>query len=339
MNSHLPHNSRILIAGSGGFIGGHLVKYLTRQGYSSIRCIDRKPIEEWFQVQNSATNVCGDLIDNKTCLAATSKIEYVFNLAAENGGVGFISRNDLACLNAVSINANLARAARENNVRKFLFASSACAYPISLQMTNQVPFLRESDMNSIDPQCGYGLEKLFSERLLSAYGRAGELSIRIARLHNIYGPLCDYDSIRAKAPAAISREIASAIQQGRNSVSVWGDGNQVRTFLFIDDCISALVRLMASDFGEPINIGSRVPITVKKLAETLISISGSNLTIRYLPSKPVGVRSRACDASLAARELGWVESTQLQDGCAILYDYIRTNLAGVNGSRSKTLVS
>jgi GDP-D-mannose 3', 5'-epimerase len=319
---HMKSSNRILVTGAGGFIGHHLVKALKSDG-GWVRGVDVKYPE--FETTPADEFELHDLRDWDNTLEATRNIDHVYNLAADMGGIGYISANyaDIA-RNNVLTNTHLLEAARTNGVRRFLFASSACVYPRYRQRQSDVTPLREEDAIPADPEPGYGWEKLFTEQLCSYYFRDYGFPTRIVRFHNVYGPLGTYDGGKEKAPAAICRKVALAEDGG--SIEVWGDGAQTRSFLYISDCVEGLVRLMASDYPEPLNLGTEDMVSVDQLVDLVCDIAGKKLRKFHDPRKPQGVRGRNSDNSQLRTVLGWEPLTLLRDGLTFTYRWIEGEL-------------
>jgi GDP-D-mannose 3',5'-epimerase len=311
----------ILVAGAGGFIGGQLVRDLERQGLT-VRAVDRKPLEEWYYRSSSAENRICDLKELEACRKSTKGIQHVFNLAADMGGMGFIEHNKALCMLSVLINTHLLLASRENGVRRFFFASSACVYPDYRQKETDVPALKESDAYPAMPEDGYGWEKLFSERMCRHYREDFGLETRIGRYHNVYGPYGTWDGGREKAPAAISRKVAMAVIGGERDVEIWGDGKQTRSFMYIDDCLEGTRLLMRSNCVEPLNIGSDEMVSINQLVDVVESIAGVKLKRTYKLDAPLGVRGRNSDNTLIRKVLRWAPSTKLHDGMEMTYRWI-----------------
>lgn len=314
--------NRILVTGAGGFIGHHLVKTLKEEGHW-VRGVDIK--HPGFETSPADEFDLRDLRDWDETLEATRHITHVYNLAADMGGIGYISANfaDIA-RNNVLTNTHLLEAARTNGVQRFLFASSACVYPRYRQRQSDVTPLREQDTLPADPEPGYGWEKLFSEQLCSYYFQDYGFATRIVRFHNVYGPLGTYDGGREKAPAAICRKVALAEDGG--SIEVWGDGAQTRSFLYISDCVEGLLRLMASDYPEPLNLGTEEMVSVDQLVDLVSDIAGKKLLKRHEISQPQGVRGRNSDNSQIRAVLGWEPATSLRKGLTITYRWIEEEL-------------
>jgi GDP-D-mannose 3', 5'-epimerase len=319
----------VAVAGAGGFIGGHLVADLIRQGCARVRAIDVKPFDEWFQLVPGADNRILDLRDRVACQEAVSGTRDVFNLASDMGGMGFIEANKALCMLSVLINSHLLCAAREEGVERFFFASSACVYAADKQVSVEVAPLKESDAYPAMPEDGYGWEKLFSERMCRHFTEDFGLATRVARFHNVYGPHGTYDGGREKAPAAICRKVLEAQLSGSGEIEIWGDGEQTRSFMFIDDCVYGTQLLMASDVTEPLNLGSTQLVTINELVSIIEEIAGITLRRRYTVDAPQGVRGRNSDNTLIQRYLGWQPQISLEDGLAKTYGWIRDQMTSV----------
>ena len=317
--------SNILVAGAGGFIGGHLVKRLIDDGHNVV-CADLKPLENWFQLSDKAKNYSLDLKDFDNCLKVTKGINEVFNLACNMGGMGFIENNKAECMLSVLINTNLLRSCRINGIKKYLFSSSACIYNTKLQTKPFVEGLREEDAYPAFPEDGYGWEKLFSERMCRHFYEEFQIETRVARYHNIYGPYGTFDGGREKAPAAICRKIAEAKINKSNTIEIWGDGEQTRSFLYIDDCIEGTLKLFNSNHSEPLNIGSDEQVSINQLVDIAEEISNLKLERKYLLSKPKGVRGRSSNNDNLKKILNWNYTIKLKDGIQKTYDWILDSL-------------
>jgi nucleoside-diphosphate-sugar epimerase len=311
----------ILVAGAGGFIGGQLVRDFEAHGIA-VRAIDRKPIEEWYYHSPSAQNLILDLKEKDACFSATKGISHVYNLAADMGGMGFIENNKALCMLSVLINTHLLLASRENGVRQFFFASSACVYPDYRQKQTDVDALKESDAYPAMAEDGYGWEKLFSERMCRHFREDFGIATRIGRYHNVYGPYGTWDGGREKAPAAISRKVATALISGKREIEIWGDGQQTRSFMYIDDCLKGTQLLMHSSFVEPLNIGSDEMVSINQLVDIVEQIAGIKLKRTYKRDAPVGVRGRNSDNTLIRNVLDWEPSVKLVDGMEKTYRWI-----------------
>ncbi len=329
-------NKKILVVGAGGFIGGHLVKRLLDDGNFMI-AVDIKPKEYWFQDFENVENYYSmDMKDINNCRKVTKKIDYVFNMACNMGGMGFIENNKAECMQSVLINTNLLISCKENEIMKYFFSSSACAYNKSMQQKVFIEGLREDDAYPADPEDGYGWEKLFSERMCRHFMEDYGIPVRIARYHNIYGPCGTFDGGREKAPAALCRKVIKAKKNNDNKIEVWGDGMQTRTFLYIDDCIEGTLRLFESDYSKPVNIGSDEQVSINQMVEIIEDISGIKKLERiYQIDKPKGVRGRSSNNDLVKKILNWSFKTQLKDGLKRTYDWINNEMSkqGSNLSR------
>ncbi len=328
-------NKKILVVGAGGFIAGHLIKELTKNG-NSITATDIKPKEYWFQDFDTAKNFYStDMKDIDNCRKVTDNIDYVFNMACNMGGMGFIENNKAECMQSVLINTNLLIACKEKGVKKYFFSSSACAYNKKKQEDVFIKGLKEDDAYPADPEDGYGWEKLFSERMCRHFMEDYGIQVRIARYHNIYGPYGTYDGGREKAPAALCRKVLNA-KKNNNKIEVWGDGMQTRTFLYIDDCIEGTLRLFESDYSDPVNIGSDEQVSINQMIEIIENISGIKKLERiYQLDKPKGVRGRSSNNDLAKKILKWSYKIKLKNGLKKTYDWISSevNKQGSNLSR------
>lgn len=322
MTQTLDRSTPVLVAGGGGFIGGWLVRDLVRRGFSSVRSVDIKPVDEWHQVHEGVDNLVLDLRDLDSCRLATQGIGYVFNLAADMGGMGFIETHKADCMLSVLINTHLLIAARDAEVRRYFYASSACVYNADKQRDTEVVPLREEDAYPAMPEDGYGWEKLFSERMCRHFREDYGLETRVARFHNVYGPHGTYDGGREKAPAAICRKVIVAKRAGDHRIEIWGDGQQTRSFMYISDCLKGIMSITESDIVEPINLGSSELVSINQLVDIVEEIAGVKLVRRYDLDAPKGVRGRNSDNALIRRLLGWEPGTPLRDGMAETYDWI-----------------
>ena len=329
-------NKKILIVGAGGFIGGHLVKRLLDDG-NSIVATDIKPREYWFQEFEKAENHFSmDMKDIGNCRKVAKNIDYVFNMACNMGGMGFIENNKAECKQSVLINTNLLISCKETSVERYFFSSSACAYNKTKQQNVFIEGLRETDAYPADPEDGYGWEKLFSERMCRHFMEDYGLQVRVARYHNIYGPFGTYDGGREKAPAALCRKIIKAKKNNKNEIEVWGDGMQTRTFLYVDDCIEGTLRLFESDYSGPVNIGSDEQVSINQMIEIIEGISGvKKLNRIYQLDKPKGVRGRSSNNDLVKKILNWSYKIKLREGLKKTYNWISSeiNNQGSNLSR------
>jgi GDP-D-mannose 3', 5'-epimerase len=316
----------VLVTGAGGFIGGHLVRRLRDEGVDRIRAVDVKPIDEWHQVFPDVENVSGNLELLDECHKAVDGVDTVFNLAADMGGMGFIESNKALCMLSVLVSTHMLVAARESGVDRFFYASSACVYAAEKQDTPAVEPLREADAYPAMPEDGYGWEKLFSERMCRHFAEDFGIATRVARYHNVYGPHGTWDGGREKAPAAICRKVAIAELTGDHRIEIWGDGEQTRSFTFIDDCLEGTLRLMASDVSEPLNVGSDQLVTINRLVDIVEDIAGVTLKRDYKLDAPQGVRGRNSDNTRIEAQLGWTPSISLEDGLATTYAWVRDQL-------------
>jgi len=321
---------KILVAGGGGFIGGWLVKELLSQG-NQVSAVDIKPMSEWSQVFPEATNSVRDLSNLENCFKSTAGIDEVYNLAADMGGMGFIENNKAACMLSVLINTHLLMASKENGVSKYFFASSACVYNASKQNQTNIDPLREEDAYPAMPEDGYGWEKLFSERMCRHFYEDYGLETRVARYHNVYGPNGTWDGGREKAPAALCRKVATAKASSINSIEIWGDGEQTRSFTYIEDCIKGSIMLMNSDIREPLNIGSSQMVSINSMVEIIDGIAGVELTRKYNLEAPKGVRGRNSDNTRIQDLLNWQPSISLSTGLAATYKWIEEQVNSHNG--------
>jgi GDP-D-mannose 3', 5'-epimerase len=317
---------RVLVAGAGGFIGGHLVGDLVRAGVP-VRAADIKPPDEWHQLHPDAENVTLDLRLLPDARAAVEGIRRVFNLAADMGGMGYIELNKANCMLSVLINTHLLQASRDAGVERFFFASSACVYAQGRQSSPEVEPLRESDAYPAMPEDGYGWEKLFSERMCRHFSEDFGLVTRVARYHNVYGPHGTFEGGREKAPAAVCRKVAKAKLSGDHAIEIWGDGQQTRSFSYIDDCLRGTRLIMESEIAEPINLGSSELVTIDQLVDLVEEIAGITVERTYDLSAPQGVRGRNSDNTVIRERLGWEPSIPLRDGLTRTYRWIHDGLA------------
>ena len=312
----------IVVTGGGGFIGGHLVANLREQGHTAIRSVDIKPREQWYQLFDDVENVTADLRNEAACDRATQGASVVYNLAADMGGMGFIENNKALCMMSVLINTHLLQAALRHDVERYFYASSACVYAADKQTVSDVTALKEEDAYPAMPEDGYGWEKLFSERMCRHYREDFGMYTRVARYHNVYGPHGTYDGGREKAPAAICRKVIEAKLSGRHEIEIWGDGEQTRSFMYIDDCLYGTEAILESDILEPINLGSSEMVTINELVDIIEEIAGVILARRYNLDAPKGVRGRNSDNTMILDRLGWEPSTPLRTGLEATYRWI-----------------
>ena len=312
---------RYLICGAGGFIGGHLAENLRDEGHEVV-CADNKPYEYWFQINDINKNYSLDLKEYENCLKITDGIDYIYNMACNMGGMGFIENNKAECMLSGLINTNLLRACLVNKVKKYFFSSSACVYNATKQKTNFIPGLKEEDAYPAEPEDGYGWEKLFSERMCRHFTEDFGLETRIARYHNVYGPLGTYDGGREKAPAALCRKVIEAKLNKKDSIDVWGDGEQTRSFMFIKDCITGTKMLFESNEREVLNIGSEEQVSINQMIEIIEEIADYNVKKNYQLDKPKGVRGRSSNNNLIRKKIGWDVSVTLKQGLKETYQWI-----------------
>jgi GDP-D-mannose 3',5'-epimerase len=317
--------NRVVVAGAGGFIGGHLVKRLKAEGYE-VRAVDKKPLNQWYQVTEGVDNLVLDLTIRENCYQAVNGYHEVFNLAADMGGMGFIENHKADCMLSVLINTHLLMAARDKGITRFFYASSACVYNATKQTDTDNPGLRESDAYPAMAEDGYGWEKLFSERMCRHFMEDYGITVRVARFHNVYGPFGTYDGGREKAPAALCRKVIDGELNGVKDIVIWGDGEQTRSFMYIDDCIKGIVDIMYSNIEEPINLGSSEMVSINRLADMAEEIGGFSLNRSYDLSAPKGVRGRNSENTLIRHYLGWEPSIPLMDGLKKTYAWIREQM-------------
>jgi nucleoside-diphosphate-sugar epimerase len=317
----------IVVAGAGGFIGGHLVADLLRKGHTNIRAVDIKPLKDWWQCFAQVNNQTLDLRLREACDSALRGAREVYNLAADMGGMGFIENNKALCMLSVLINTHLLLAAKESGVRRFFYASSACVYAADKQKDADVVPLKEEDAYPAMPEDGYGWEKLFSERMCRHFREDFGLQTRAARYHNVYGPQGTWDGGREKAPAAICRKVVQAKLSGRLEIEIWGDGRQTRSFMYIDDCIKGTQAILHSDVLEPINLGSDELVTINDLVDIVEELAGVRLKRRYDLSAPKGVNGRNSDNTRLKERLGWAPGTRLRTGLEKTYAWIYDQVA------------
>jgi nucleoside-diphosphate-sugar epimerase len=322
--------TRILVTGAGGFIGHHLVNRLKSEGHW-VRGVDIKTPE--YEPSAADDFALLDLRRFDNCLVATRNVDQVYNLAADMGGIGYITAflASISCNNTL-INTHMLEASRLNGVKRFLFSSSACVYAQYKQQHADVTALKEEDAYPADPEPGYGWEKLWAEELCRYYWKDYRFETRIVRFHNVYGTLGTYDGGKEKAPAAISRKVALTHDGGE--IEVWGDGEQTRSFMYVDDCVEGLTRLMASDYREPLNLGTDQLVSVNELVDLIARVAGKRIRKRHDLSKPQGVRGRNSDNSRLREVLGWEPATSLEQGLATTYKWIERTVT--NNSNTLT---
>ncbi len=312
----------IVVTGAGGFIGGHLIADLLRQGHTQLRAVDCKPTEAWWQLFPEVENLELDLQRREDCETACEGAATVYNLAADMGGMGFIENNKALCMLSVLINTHMLLAAQKHEVRRYFYSSSACVYAADKQLSNDVVPLKEADAYPAMPEDGYGWEKLFSERMCRHFREDFEMATRMARYHNVYGPLGAWDGGREKAPAAICRKVVQAKLSGRHELEIWGDGQQTRSFMFIDDCVKGTQAILQSDITEPLNLGSDELVTINGLVDIVEDIAGVRLKRRYNLNAPKGVNGRNSDNTRIQALLGWAPGIRLREGLEKSYAWI-----------------
>jgi GDP-D-mannose 3', 5'-epimerase len=317
---------KAVVCGGGGFIGGHLVKSLLAGGVQVIRAVDIKPMSEWYQVSPEVENVVADLQEKDNCYRAANGADVVFQLAADMGGMGFIENNKALCMLSVLTNTHMLLAARDTGVQRFFYSSSACVYNADKQKDPRVTPLKESDAYPAQPEDGYGWEKLFSERMCRHFEEDFGLQCRVARYHNVYGPYGTWTGGREKAPAAICRKVLEAKLSGKNEIEIWGDGNQTRSFMYIDDCTKGTITLTESEIHEPLNLGSSELVTINQLVDIVEDIAGVTLKRRYKLDAPKGVNGRNSDNTKICEYLGWEPSIRLRNGLEKTFDWIQKEM-------------
>jgi GDP-D-mannose 3',5'-epimerase len=323
-------NLKAVVCGAGGFIGGHLIKGLLKRGVRVIRAVDKKPLHEWHQITEGIENLSIDLMEKSNCAAAAQGMDYVYQLAADMGGMGFIEKNKALCMLNVMASTNMLVAAREAEVKRYFYASSACVYNAEKQTRSDLAPLQEADAYPAQPEDGYGWEKLFSERMCRHFEEDFGLVCRVARYHNVYGPHGTWSGGREKAPAAICRKVIQAKLSGAKEINIWGDGQQTRSFMFIDDCVDGTQMIMDSDIDQPINLGSSELVTINRLVDIVEDIAGTRLKRVYDLSAPKGVTGRNSDNTLILDRLSWQPSIRLRDGLEKTYRWIENQI--VSGS-------
>ena len=325
-----PH---ILVTGAGGFIGGHLVKSMLEQGHK-VRAVDKKPQWQWYQRFPAAENLTLNLEDKDACVQAVNGTDWIYNLAADMGGMGFIELNKGLCMLSVLINTHMLMAARHCGATRFFYSSSACVYAGYKQKETDNPGLKEEDAYPADPEDGYGWEKLFSERMCRHFMEDFGLQTRVARYHNVYGPHGTFDGGREKAPAAICRKVIAAKLGGAKEIEIWGDGLQTRSFQYIDDCLHGTQSIMESGIIEPINLGSAEMVSINQLVDLVEDIAGIKLKRSYKLDAPKGVRGRSSDNTLIKEKLGWEPSVTLRTGLEKTYAWTLDQMKSGNSKDS-----
>jgi len=315
-------NEIVVVAGADGFIGGSLVADLRRQGYTRIRAVGAKPFERWYQHFPDVENVQLDLKDRENCETVARGAYQIFMLAADMGGMGFIETHKVECMLSVLISTHMLMAAQKHNVQKYFYSSSACVYNGSKQRDYDNPGLKEEDAYPADAEDGYGWEKLFTERMCRHFREDYGLRTRVARYHNVYGPHGTWTGGREKAPAAICRKVIEATVKGHTEIPIWGDGNQTRSFMYIDDCLKGTQMIMNSEILEPINLGSSEMVTINQLIDIAEEIAGKKFKRVYQLDAPKGVNGRNSDNTLIRKMLNWEPSISLRVGLEKTYRWI-----------------
>jgi nucleoside-diphosphate-sugar epimerase len=327
----MDKNGKIVVCGAGGFIGGHLIADLRARGYTNLRAVDYKPLAQWHQRFPDVENLILDLHSKDNCYWALQGAAYVYNFAADMGGMGFIENNKALCMLSVLINTHLLMAARDIGVERFFFASSACVYNAEKQQSSKVIPLKESDAYPAMPEDGYGWEKLFSERMCRHFLEDFGLQTRTARYHNIYGPYGTYDGGREKAPAAICRKVIQAKLAGQHAIEIWGDGTRTRSFTYISDCLKGTQLIVESNIHEPLNVGSSELVTINQLVDLVEEIAGIRIKRNYNLSAPLGVNGRNSDNTRIRQLFHWSPDTPLRAGLEKTYAWIYDQIvAGIH---------
>lgn len=321
----LNKNDQIVVAGAGGFIGGSLTRYLSEQGFANIRAIDKKPLPYWYQRIPGVENLCLDLSIQENSVRAVEGAVEVYNFAADMGGMGFIERYRIECLRSVLINTHLIEAAYRAGTRRFLFSSSACVYNADKQKDPNVQALKESDAYPALAERGYGWEKLVGEMFCQEYWAERGMMTFIPRYHNVYGPNGTWDGGREKAPAAIARKVVEAQASGRHEITIWGDGKQTRSFMWIGDAVKGIDLIMHSDklIATPINLGSAEMVSINQLVDIVEEVAGIKLQRSYDLNAPRGVAGRSSDNTFIKSMLNWEPDTKLRDGMEKTYAWIK----------------
>ena len=317
---------KAVVCGAGGFIGGHLVKNLIANGVEVIRAVDIKPLEHWYQEADGVENLSLDLKDKSNCMIAATGADVVFQLAADMGGMGFIENNKALCMLSVLTNTHMLMAAQAKGVGRFFYSSSACVYNAEKQTSPDVVALKESDAYPAMPEDGYGWEKLFSERMCRHFREDYGLETRVARYHNVYGPLGTWTGGREKAPAAVCRKVIQAKMDGTHEIEIWGDGKQTRSFMYVDDCTKGTQMIAASDILDPMNLGSDELVTINQLVDIAEDIAGVKLERKYKLDAPKGVNGRNSDNTMILEKLKWEPSIRLREGLEKTYHWIEEEM-------------
>ena len=323
---------KAVVCGAGGFIGGHLVKDLIANGVEVVRAVDIKPLDAWYQMHDGVENLSLDLKDLSSCMRSAEGVTTVYQLAADMGGMGFIENNKALCMLSVLTNTHMLMAAKDKGVERFFYSSSACVYNGEKQTNPDVVALKEEDAYPALPEDGYGWEKLFSERMCRHFREDYGLETRVARYHNVYGPLGTWTGGREKAPAAMCRKVIQAKLDGTNEIEIWGDGKQTRSFMYIDDCTKGTQMILDSDILDPINLGSHELVTINQLVDIVEEIAGVKLHRKYLLDAPKGVNGRNSDNTMIVDQLGWEPSIALKDGMRKTYAWIESEMRSATRS-------
>jgi GDP-D-mannose 3',5'-epimerase len=330
--SDLSNQETALVAGAGGFIGGHLARGLIEQGVR-VRGVDHKPVHDWYQTPAGMDALQLDLSQIEACHQAVRGVDTVYMLAADMGGMGFIETHKAECMLSVLTSTHMLVAARDANVGRYFYSSSACVYPAYKQVDANVTSLKESDAYPAQAEDGYGWEKLFSERMCRHFLEDYGVLTRVARYHNVYGPNGTFDGGREKAPAALCRKIAQAALSGDHAMEIWGDGEQTRSFMYIDDCVEGTLRVTAGDSAEPVNVGSSELVTINQMVDILEEIAGISVKRTFKLDAPLGVRGRNSDNTFIQEIYDWQPSIRLADGLELTYRWIYDQLANRGATR------
>ena len=314
-------SKKVAVLGGGGFIGSHLTTSLVQQGHN-VLSVDKKKLNNWEQINPEAESICADLTSYFHCMEVTRGMDEVYLLAADMGGMGFIETHKVDCMLSTLININVLKAAALNNVQRLFYSSSACVYPSFKQHETNVIALKESDAWPADPEEGYGLEKLYGEKLCENFDAEGSVQTRVGRFHNVYGTHTAYRGGREKAPAAICRKVIEAKLSGNHTIEIWGDGHQTRSFMYVSDCVKGINLLMQSDYNRPVNIGSAELVSINQLVTAVEAIAGVKLERNYNLTAPQGVRGRNSDNTLIQSLFDWEPSTPLVDGLELTYRWV-----------------
>jgi len=321
----LKKDDLIVITGAGGFIAGNLARYFRKKGFTNIRAVDKKPLYEWYLQVPGVHNLCLDVSEEANCHRVCEGAAEVYNLAADMGGMGFIERFRVECLRSILVNTHMLEAAYRAGARRYFFSSSACAYNTLLQKDPKVRALKESDAYPAMAERGYGWEKLISEQFCEEYWHERGMKTAIARFHNVYGPHGTWDGGREKAPAALSRKVIEAVDSGKKDILIWGNGEQTRSFMYIDDCVQGIDKIMHCDelIATPINLGSSELVSINELLSKIEKIAGVKMNRKYDLTAPQGVAGRNSDNTFIQKVLKWEPGTTLNKGLAETYTWIR----------------